>query len=154
MSAAHSAFAVCRSAVEAARIGQATIRDGDIFALPLLGPLSPLLSAVLPGTKSGYSKAREARASFTLADGQLTTRDFEALTTAFVIKGGGEISLDTKAVKLQARVNTRGPTGMLLYPVSRLLEFEAGGTTTDPGWKPAVLTLPGRLLPLPGGRRR
>lgn len=134
--------------------GQATIRDGDIFALPLLGPLSPLLSAVLPGTKSGYSKAREARASFTLADDQLTTRDFEALTTAFVIKGGGEISLDTKSVKLQARVNTRGPTGMLLYPVSRLLEFEAGGTTTDPGWKPAVLTLPGRLLPLPGGRRR
>ncbi len=134
--------------------GQATIRDGDIFALPLLGPLSPMLSAVLPGTKSGYSKAREARATFSLNDGVLTTRDFEALTTAFVIKGGGDINLNTKRVNLQARVNTRGPTGMLLYPVSRLLEYEADGTTTDPAWKPAVLGLPGRFLPLPGGRRR
>lgn len=134
--------------------GQATIRDGDIFALPMLGPLSPLLSAVLPGTKTGYSKAREARASFSLNEGLLTTRDFEALTTAFVIKGGGEINLNTKKVNLQARVNTRGPTGMLLYPVSRLLEYEADGTTTDPAWRPAVLTLPGKLLPLPGGRRR
>jgi hypothetical protein len=134
--------------------GQATIREGDIFALPLLGPLSPLLSAVLPGTKTGYSKARDARASFSLSDGKLTTRDFEALTTAFVIKGGGEIDMNTKKVKLQARVNTRGPTGMLLYPVSRLLEYEADGTTADPAWRPAVLTLPGKLIPLPGVRRR
>lgn len=134
--------------------GQATVRDGDIFALPLLGPLSPLLSAVLPGTKTGYSKAREARASFVLNDGLLTTRDFEALTAAFVIKGGGEINLDTKRVDLQARVNTRGPTGMLLYPVSRLLEYTADGTTSDPAWKPGVLSLPGKLIPLPGGRRR
>jgi hypothetical protein len=134
--------------------GQATIRDGDIFALPLLGPLSPMLSAVLPGTKSGYSKAREARATFSLDDGLLVTRDFEALTTAFVIKGGGQINFNTEQVNLQARINTRGPTGMLLYPVSRLLEYEARGTTTEPAWKPMVLSLPGKLLPLPDGRRR
>ncbi len=134
--------------------GQATVRDGDIFALPLLGPLSPLLSAMLPGTKTGYSKAREASASFALEDDILTTRDFEALTGAFIIKAGGSVNLQTKKVGLQARVNTRGPTGMLLYPVSRLLEYEADGTTDDPAWKPAVLTLPGKLLPLPGPRRR
>jgi hypothetical protein len=134
--------------------GQATIRDGDIFALPLLGPLSPLLSAVLPGTKSGYSKAREASASFVLDNNLLVTRDFEALTTAFIIKGGGQINLDTRRVNLQARINTRGPTGMILYPVSRLLEYEAEGTTADPGWKPMVLSLPGKLLPFPDNRRR
>lgn len=134
--------------------GQLTVRDGDIFALPLLGPLSPLLSAVLPGTKSGYSKAREARTTLVLEDNILTTRDFEALTGAFVIKGGGSVNLATQRVNLQARVNTRGPTGMLLYPVSRLLEYEATGTTEDPAWKPAVLTLPGKLLPLPAPRRR
>jgi hypothetical protein len=134
--------------------GQMTIRDGDIFALPLLGPLSPLLSAVLPGTKTGYSKARQANATFALENGVLTTRDFEALTGAFVIKGGGQVNLDTSRVDLMARINTRGPTGMLLYPVSRLLEYEAAGTTADPAWKPAVLTLPGKLIPLPGVRRR
>jgi uncharacterized protein involved in outer membrane biogenesis len=134
--------------------GQAVVREGDIFAMPLLGPLSPLLSSMLPGTKSGYSQARDARASFALSDGVLTTRDFEALTMAFVIKGGGEINLKSKRVDLQARINTRGPTGMLLYPVSRLLEFEARGTINDPAWTPGVLNLPGKLLPLPGVRRR
>jgi hypothetical protein len=134
--------------------GQAVVREGDIFAMPLLGPLSPLLSSMLPGTKSGYSQARDARASFALSDGLLTTRDFEALTMAFVIKGGGEINLESKRVDLQARINTRGPTGMLLYPVSRLLEFEAQGTINDPAWTPGVLNLPGKLLPLPGVRRR
>lgn len=134
--------------------GQMTIRDGDIFALPLLGPLSPLLSAVLPGTRSGYSKARQAVASFTLENGVLTTGDFEALTGAFVIKGGGDVNLDTRRVNLAARINTRGPTGVLLYPVSRLLEYEADGTTADPAWKPTVLSLPGKLLPLPGILRR
>jgi hypothetical protein len=73
---------------------------------------------------------------------------------AFVIKGGGEINLESKRVDLQARINTRGPTGMLLYPVSRLLEFEAQGTINDPAWTPGVLNLPGKLLPLPGVRRR
>jgi hypothetical protein len=43
---------------------------------------------------------------------------------------------------------------MLLYPVSRLLEFEAQGTINDPAWTPGVLNLPGKLLPLPGVRRR
>ncbi len=143
-------LAIAGSAAEPEKLrGSArfTVKDGDIFALPLLGPLSPLLSAVLPGTKTGYSKAREATASLTLTDRVIKTEDFEALTTAFVIKGGGSVHLDTKAVDLDARVNTRGPTGLLLYPVSKLLEYEARGTTADPGWRPAVLSLPGRLVP-------
>jgi AsmA-like C-terminal region len=127
--------------------GQVEIKDGDIFALPLLGPLSPLLSSVLPGTKTGYSKARRATTTFSLADGLLTTRDFEATTNAFVLKLDGQVNLENKQVNLQARVNTRGPTGLLLYPVSKLLEFEAPGTTVDPGWRPRVLSLPGRLIP-------
>jgi hypothetical protein len=127
--------------------GNIEIKDGDIFALPLLGPLSPLLAAVLPGTKTGYSKARRATSTFSLADGVLVTRDFEATTGAFVFKLDGNVNLASKKVDLDARVNTRGPTGLLLYPVSKLLEFEAHGTTADPEWRSRVLSLPGRLLP-------
>lgn len=127
--------------------GRMAVRDGDLFALPLLGPLSPLLDAMLPGTKTGYSKARSATATFSLSDNVLSTNDFEALATAFVIKGGGSVNFNSKRVNLNARVNTRGPTGMLLYPVSKLLEYEATGATSDPGWRPRVLAIPARLLP-------
>lgn len=126
--------------------GELTLQDGDIFALPLLGPLSPLIDAVLPGTKTGYSKARKASASFRIQDRKFITQDFEALTNAFVIKGEGTVELDSRRLDLLARLNTRGPAGVLLYPVSKLLEYEAKGTTAEPGWKPRVLSLPGRLL--------
>ncbi len=126
--------------------GELSLQDGDIFALPILGPLSPLIDAMLPGTKTGYSKAREATATFRISDHKFVTRDFEALTGAFIIKGEGTVELDTKRLDMQVRVNTRGPTGVLLFPVSKLLEYEAKGTTDHPGWKPRVLSLPGRLL--------
>lgn len=126
--------------------GELALHDGDIFALPILGPLSPLIDAVLPGTKAGYSKARKASATFRIRDQKFTTEDFEALTGAFIIRGEGSVELDSRRVDLLARVNTRGPTGVLLFPVSKLLEYEAKGSTKEPGWKPRVLSLPSRLL--------
>lgn len=126
--------------------GSATVKDGNVFAIPLLGPLSPLVAAVLPGSRASYGQARKAEADFLIHDGIVTVRDFEALTTAFVIKGGGDINYTTRRVNLEARVNTRGPTGILLFPVSKLLEYEALGTTQDPEWRPKVLSLPGKLL--------
>ena len=127
--------------------GSASIKDGNVFAIPLLGPLSPLISAVLPGTRAGYGKARQAGATFRLQNGVVAVRDFEALTTAFVIKGGGDINYETNRVDLGARLNTRGPTGILLFPVSKLLEYEATGTVKEPGWQPKVLSLPSKIIP-------
>jgi hypothetical protein len=127
--------------------GSATIRDGNIFAIPLLGPLSPLVAAVLPGSKATYGQARQANADFSIRDGVFSVSDFRGLTTAFVIKGGGDINYETHAVDLEARINTRGPTGVLLFPVSKLLEYEARGTIKEPRWMPKVLGLPSRLIP-------
>ncbi|MGI8604687.1 MAG: AsmA-like C-terminal region-containing protein [Verrucomicrobiales bacterium] len=130
--------------------GSGTIRDGNIFAIPLLGPLSPLVAAVLPGTKASYGQARQASADFSIQNGVFTVKDFRGLTTAFVIKGGGDVNYETKEVDLEARINTRGPAGVLLFPVSKLLEYEALGTAREPGWRPKVFGLPARLIP---GRR-
>src|SRR5207244_7363323 len=43
--------------------GKVEVTNGDVFAIPIFGPLSDVLNAVLPG--SGYSIARKASANFT-----------------------------------------------------------------------------------------
>lgn len=126
--------------------GRFKIRDGNIFAIPLLGPLSPLLSAVLPGEKTAYGKAKEATATFLLQDGRFVTKDFEGLTSAFIIYGDGTVDYLGDKVNLTTRITTRGPTGLLLYPVSKLLQFDGRGTLKDPRWRSSVLSLPMKLL--------
>ncbi len=121
--------------------GRATIKDGNIFALPMLGPLSGVVSAVLPGSQKAYSVARQAGWSFTVQDGMIATKDFEATSNAFVLKGEGSVNYDTGKVDLTARMNVRGPTGILLFPVSKLLEYSATGTLHDPGWHPKLLPI-------------
>ncbi len=122
--------------------GAASLEEGNIFALPLLGPLSTLLATIAPGEKLGYSVARNAAASFRMTGGRLITTDFEATTRAFRLMLSGVMDIARNHVDLNARVNLRGAPGLLLYPVSRLLEYEATGTVGDPGWRPKNLPRP------------
>ena len=55
--------------------GSAQVTDGDIFAIPIFGPLSGILSAIIPGV--GYSLAHKANASFTVKEGVIHTDDFK-----------------------------------------------------------------------------
>lgn len=128
--------------------GTATIEEGDVFTIPLFGPLSKLIRNVLPeGNKTGYSVAREAKATFRLENGVLKTEDLEALTNAFRFTGRGRVDCADKTVAFDAAVNTRfAPTRMLLTPVSKLLEYTCEGTLTEPKWRPSLtkgLKLPG-----------
>jgi hypothetical protein len=127
--------------------GTLNIRDGNIFAIPMLGPLSPLLSAVLPGKKTAYGVAKEAKCGFTLGESTFTTQDFEATTNVFIIKAAGNVNYETQNINLEARINTRGPTALLFYLPGQLLSYEAHGTLDDPQWNSRLLSLPFKLLP-------
>ena len=124
--------------------GTASLEDGNIFALPLLGPLSTLISALLPGDRIAYSVARKATASFRASRGRVTMNDFEAATRTFRLTASGVIDVDRDYVDLNARINLRGAPGLLLYPVSKLFEYHAGGTMSNPGWRPKHLPSPFR----------
>lgn len=124
--------------------GEVKLENGNIFALPLLGPLSGLLKAVLPGENPGYSIARSATATLHVADGKINVPDFEASTGTFRLTASGDVDYVRDRVDFLARVNLRGPPGLLLFPVSKLFEYHASGTPSDPGWHARFLSNPFR----------
>jgi len=124
--------------------GTASLEEGNIFALPLLGPLSTIISALLPGDRIAYSVARKATTSLRVSKGRVTISDFEAATRTFRLTASGVIDVARDYLDLNARINLRGAPGLLLYPVSKLFEYHAGGTMSDPGWRPKHLSGPFR----------
>ena len=124
-----------------------TLRNGDVFAIPMMGPLSIILKGIMPNAKPGHSVAKEASADFTLLDGIVRTENFEALTPAFRFKSSGSVKLSDKRVNLDTSFHIRGPAGILLAPVSKILEYNAAGTVSNPGWKPKYIP---RILPKMG----
>ncbi len=123
--------------------GLAKIQNGDVFAIPIFGPLSKLMSDVLPQPRAGYSVAREASMSFTMKDGVLKTDDFEALTRAFRLVGNGELGFVDNWIDFDAKIQIRGTAGVLLGPVgkmiSKIFEFHASGKVSEPEWRPKHL---------------
>lgn len=119
--------------------GAATLEEANIFALPLLGPLSTIISALLPGDRIAYSVARQASAAFHATGGTVTMTEFEAATRTFKLTASGDIDIIKDRVDLIARVNLRGAPGLLLYPVSKLFEYGANGSIDQPNWRPRVL---------------
>ena len=127
--------------------GQAKLEEGNIFALPLLGPLSGLLDAIIPGEDLIKSVARSATMTFSVSGGKVAVPDFEASTGTFRLTAAGDVDYLKDKVDFMARVNLRGAPGMLLYPVSKLLEYAADGTMAVPEWHPRFFVSPIRDKP-------
>ncbi len=132
--------------------GTARISDGYLFAIPVLGPLSKLLSSGKGNGNGGNGNskrgniAKEAKASFRVENGIIVTRDLEALTKAFRVKAAGTVSLIDQSVDLEAVVNTRGEiSSAVLTPVSELLTYSCTGTVREPVWKPKHISNLGKV---------
>lgn len=121
--------------------GVMIIVNGNLYAIPVLGPLTPLLGAVLPGQFGGYNVAREANCNFSVADGVISTSDFEALTSAFRIVASGTANFIEDEIDFTAQARVRGLPGLVLRPVSELLEFKGEGSLAKPAWRPHYLSM-------------
>ena len=113
--------------------GKIEVTNGDVFAIPIFGPLSGILSGILPGT--GYSIARKAGANFTIKDGVIHTDDFEAAGKLFSMLGHGDIHFLDDKLDFEVRMNANGP-GILLTPVYKLFEYTGEGSLKKPDWHP------------------
>ncbi len=122
--------------------GVGIIVNGDVFAIPVLGPLSKIVSGVTSQKNAGHSVAREASANFTMKDGIVSTTDFEALANAFQLRGAGTIDTNNDTIDFDIRMNARGAPGILLFPVSKLLEYRGEGSLRDPEWRPKIISGP------------
>jgi hypothetical protein len=119
--------------------GVAIILNGNLYAVPVLGPLTPLLGTLLPGQGKDYNIAKEANCTFQVADGVVKTDDFEALTNTLRILVNGEIDFIKDDLDLTAQVRVRGLPGLVLMPITELFEYRGQGTISDARWKPSIL---------------
>ena len=113
--------------------GKIEVTDGNVFAIPVFGPLSAILNGILPG--SGYSIAHSAAATFTIKDGVIHTEDFDASGRMFRLLGHGDVHFLDDKLDLDVRIGGKGPS-LLLTPVYKLFEYVGEGSLKKPDWHP------------------
>lgn len=117
--------------------GSIKVKDGNVFAMPVLGALSDIIEGVLPGL--GYQNARQASADFRVVDGVVETDNFLVEGKGFLMQGEGELDLIRDKMDFSIRINARGVPGILLYPVSKVFEYVSDGKLSHPEWRPRIL---------------
>jgi AsmA-like C-terminal region len=113
--------------------GKIQVTNGEVFAIPIFGPLSEILNHIVAG--AGYSIAHKAAASFTIKDGIIHTDDFEAAGKLFGMVGHGDVRFLDDRLDLDLRLNASG-AGVVLMPMYKLFEYKAEGSFTHPNWHP------------------
>jgi hypothetical protein len=113
--------------------GKVEVSNGDVFAIPIFGPLSGILNKIVPG--SGYSIARNATANFKVENGIIHTDDFEAAGALFSMLGNGDIHFLDDKLDFNLRLDMKGP-GVLLMPMYKLFEYVGEGSLKKPDWHP------------------
>jgi hypothetical protein len=113
--------------------GRVEVSNGDVFAIPIFGPLSGILNKIVPG--SGYSIARDATANFKVENGIIHTDDFEAAGALFSMLGHGDIHFLDDKLDFNLRLDMKGP-GVLLTPMYKLFEYAGEGSLKKPDWHP------------------
>ncbi|MBJ06215.1 MAG: hypothetical protein CMO40_03725 [Verrucomicrobiaceae bacterium] len=120
------------------------LRDGQLFNVPVFGPLSLPLGTVLGRTFS-HEQARDASATFVFKNGTAFTKDFLTSTPSTTFVGEGSINLVEKKVDLTMRMNARGLLGLVTLPITPLkgfFQFRGQGPIKKPVWSPAPFTQP------------
>src|SRR6185436_18432665 len=113
--------------------GKIEVTNGDVFAIPIFGPLSGILNTIVPG--SGYSIGRKASATFAIKDGVIHTDDLEVAGKLFSMLGHGDIHFLDDKLNFAVRMDMHG-AGFLLAPVYKLFEYVGEGSLKKPDWHP------------------
>jgi AsmA-like C-terminal region len=117
--------------------GSIKVDDGHVLSIPVLGPLSDIISKLIPG--AGYQTAREATADFTIADQKINTKNLTIEGAGFSLYGYGDIYFMKDKMDLSVRINARGLPGIVLFPVSKLFEYVSTGSLSKPEWRPKII---------------
>jgi hypothetical protein len=117
--------------------GELAVREGNVFAIPFLGPLSGILNSIVPGM--GYNLARKATTSFTIRSGVIATDDLAIEGNGFAMYGSGKLFFLDDRMDFDMRINARGLPGILLFPVSKLFEYTSDEKLSKPSWRAKVV---------------
>lgn len=117
--------------------GSIRVEDGHVLAIPVFGPLSEIISTIIPG--AGHESARLATADFEIAERTITSSNLEIEGNGFTLFGSGDVRYPSGDMDMSVRINARGIPGIVLFPVSKLLEYVSTGTVSDPQWRPKIV---------------
>ncbi|HEY1583481.1 MAG TPA: AsmA-like C-terminal region-containing protein [Chthoniobacterales bacterium] len=116
--------------------GRVEVTDGNVFAIPVFGPLSQLLNKMFPG--AGYSVAHEANAPFTIKEGVIHTDKLKVSGKLFAMLGRGDVNFLQHKLDFDIRIDATG-AGLVLTPLYKLFEYHGSGSLTNPVWRPKHL---------------
>ena len=122
--------------------GSLRVERGNVFAIPILGPLSDIINLIIPG--AGYQTARLATCDFTIANEKISTNNLEIEGVGFSLFVTGDLFFMENRMDMSARINARGLPGLVLFPVSKLFEYTSTGTMSSPEWRPKIIPRPSR----------
>jgi hypothetical protein len=131
--------------------GDAHLRDGLLWDIPLFGKFSPVLNGISPGL--GNSRAIAATSRFVITNGVVRTSALEIRSTGMRLEYHGTVNLEGQ---LNARVDAEllrdmwlvGPVvSTVLWPVTKLFEYRVNGTLSDPRTEPVFIIPKIMLLP-------
>jgi hypothetical protein len=122
--------------------GHISVRRGHLFQLPLLGGLSQLLSRVYPGL--GFASQTDFDAPFKIRNCRVHTDAASLEGSVVSVSGQGDYYFNEKLnVNVQVQLLRAGIVASVIrtvtFPVTKLLEFNLGGTLKDPRWRPVNL---------------
>jgi len=127
-------------------VGLFALEKTELFAVPMFGPLSPLIGGVLGDRRVGFERAKNAYCNFDIKDGILSTGNFSTDTTSLVFVGEGEVDLKDWTLDMTIRLNARGLLGLLtipLRPFYHMFQFRGTGPLKDTKWENVMFTPPG-----------
>ena len=114
--------------------GKLRVENGAVFTIPVFGPLSSLMSSIIPG--AGHSVQREASATFTVRDGVINTKDFKVSGRSFGLRGHGDLHFLDNRLDFNIRVAPKKGPGVVLTPVYEFFEYKGDGPLSKPNWHP------------------
>lgn len=123
--------------------GDAQLRDGWIWEIPIFGVLSRPLDAVFPGL--GNSRISEGRGEFILTNGVIYSSDLEmrALTMRLQYVGSvdlqGQVDATVQAELLRDTWVIGRLVSLALWPLSKMFEFKVTGALGNPQAEPLYI---------------
>ena len=136
----------------------ATLKDGYLWELPIIGIFAPVLDRLTPGL--GASTFSEGKADFTIADSLVTSRNLELKSALLSLQYKGVVDFEGHirkgGVVAEALRDTwvigpvLGPIfNLALSPIERMLKFDLSGTLNRPKFElkhiPKALLVPFKL---------
>ncbi|HKI70313.1 MAG TPA: AsmA-like C-terminal region-containing protein, partial [Verrucomicrobiae bacterium] len=131
--------------------GHVSLRDGLIWEIPIFGILSPALDSIVPGL--GNSRLSEGSASFTITNSIIESDNLELRSPVMRLQYRGRVDFQgnvnaqVEAELLRDMWVVGRAVSTVLWPVSKLFEYQITGTLAVPKTDP-VYVLP-RLLSIP-----